>query len=333
MQAGGAEGSPSSEDAKAAIKAAEPQASTGSSVKKDDDEWGKFYSMPPKWKKDSSSSPSKSGLTDENIGHRLASLLRYHLDDTDGIATDFEGWVEAADIVAHAEEVGLDGCTTEDLMRVAENNEHSTRGKRFETDGVGRIKARYRHPPKDRRGDRWDRDGRRGDRWDRDGAHNGRSSRSRGSNGWQSSGWNEDNSKWKDNGWEENQGNDSWTQWKKPGFSPSPDDAIVNESTWVDTAEKPTQPEPAVKASQAESVKVACSWEQWFTPDTMEMYLYNTKTEEVFYPGDIADAETKGWFRYVDTEGEKEGKIYWWHEPSNESFYEDDTAGDVEEEA
>lgn len=305
-----AEGSPSTEDVK---KAGEAPASNDSSATKDDDEWGKFYSMPPKWKKDSS--PSKSGLTDENIGHRLASLLRYHLDDTDGITTDSEGWVVAEEIVAHAEEVGLEGCTAEDLIRVAENNEHNTRGKRFDSDGNGRIKAKYRHPPKDRR-DRWDRD------W-KDKARNGRSFRSRGGyNGWND--WNDNYGKWKENGWED-KSEDGWKEWKKPGFSPSPDDTIVKESTWVDAAEKPAAAEAAVKE---EATKAECNWEQWFTPETMEMYFYNTKTEEVFYPGDVADAETKGWFRYVDTEGEKEGKIYWWNEKTNESFYEDDLAAD-----
>jgi len=312
MQAGGAE-------AEEASKAEEPNASTGSPEKTGEDEWGKFYSMPPKWNKEGSSSPSKSGLTDENIGHRLASLLRYHLDDIPGINTDDDGWVEAADIIAHADDVGLDGCTAEDLIRVAETNEHSTRGKRFESDGAGRIKARYRHPPKDRRGDRWDRGG---DRYPRE-ARSSRSSRPRsGYNGWQ--GWGDDNGKWKENSWED--GDDSWTQWKKPGFSPSPDDAIVKESTWAEPAAVPAQEESTAKASQEPAVKVPCEWEQWFTPE-MEMYFYNSKTEEVFYPGDIADAETKGWFRYVDTEGEKAGKIYWWHEPTNASFYEEDADG------
>lgn len=306
-------------EAQEANKAEEPNASTGSPAK-NEDEWGKFYSMPPKWNKEnpSSSSPSKSGLTDENIGHRLASLLRYHLDDIAAITVDDEGWVVASEIIDHAEEVGLDGVTAEDLVRVAETNEHSTRGKRFETDGTGRIKARYRHPPKDRRGGRWDRDD-----WRDSRARSGRSSRPRGYYGWQ--GWNEDNGKWKENGWED-QGDDSWTQWKKPGFSPSPDDVIVKESNWVENAAAPAQEESAAKASQEPVVKAPCEWELWFTPE-MEKYFYNSKTEEVFYPGDIPDAESKGWFRYVDTEGDKTGKIYWWHEPTSASFYEDDADG------
>jgi len=314
-------------EAEEANKAEEPNASDDSPAK-NGDEWGKFYSMPPKWNKESPSSPSKSGLTDENIGHRLASLLRYHLDDFKDITTDDDGWVVAAEIIEHAEEVGLEGVTAEDLVRVAETNEHSTRGKRFESDGAGRIKARYRHPPKDRR---YDRDNWRGSRDDR--ARSGRSSRPRGgyNNGWQ--GYNnggEDDGKWKENGWQD-QGDDSWTQWKKPGFSPSPDDAIVKESTWAETAAAAGQAESAAKASQEPAVKVPCEWEQWFTPE-MEMYFYNSKTEEVFYPGDIPDAESKGWFRYVDTEGDKAGKIYWWHEPTSASFYEEDADG-VEAEA
>jgi len=318
MQAGGAE-----ENTQEGQKAEESQSSNRASAKDDGDEWGKFYSMPPKWKKDSS--PSKSGLTDENIGHRLASLLRYHLDESHGISTNEEGWVQAADIVAHAEEVGLDGCTVEDLIRVAETNEHSTRGKRFDSDSKGGIMAKYRHPPKERRGVGYggDRDG-----WRDRQARGSRAGRSRGNDAWQGN-WN-DNSKWEGENYKE--GDDSWNQWKKPGFSPSPDDAIVKESSWAATTEKTAQGEAEVKPSQAETVKAACDWEQWFTPDTMEAYFYNTQTEEVFYPGDVADAEAKGWFRYVDTEGEKEGKIYWWHEPTNASFYEEDAVGDEGEE-
>jgi len=302
-------------------KAEEPKASNGDSATWDADDWGKFYSMPPKWTKNSSH--SKSGLTDENIGHKLASLLRYHLDDTKGLTTDEEGWVDVAEIVAIADDCGLEGCTVEDLMRVAESNEHSTRGRRFDSNGESRIRATYRHPPKDRRNDRYDRDAWKG-RESRSGRD--RPSRRGGYNdNWQGNTWTDDAGKWKEGG----AGEDSWTAWKKPGFSPLPDDKIVKESTWAATVEKPAQEEPAVEVSQA-----ACDWEAWFTPDTPSvMYFYNTKTEEVFYPSDVADAESKGWFRYMDTEGEKEGKIYWWHESTDASFYEEDATGDLEAEA
>jgi len=323
MQAVGAEGAPSGEDTKEAKEAEDVGAKTnGSPAPKAPDEWGKFYSMPPKWKKDDLPSKSQSGLSDENIGHRLASLLRYHLDDHNGITTDENGWVVASDIVEHADDVGLGGCTVEDLIRVAENNEHSTRGKRFESDGAGRIKATYRHPPKDRRGDRWD-------SW-RDKARQ-RTTKPRGYNGWHSNGW-DDYGKWKDGGWEDD-GDYTWTQWKKPGFSPSPDDTIVKESSWA--PEKTAEVAVSVKPSDAAAVKsdnkASCDWEQWFTPDSLEMYFYNTQTEEVFFPGDAGDTEEKGWFRYEDTEGEKKGKIYWWHEATSRSFYEEDAIGDESE--
>jgi len=307
MQAGDADRAPSEQ-------AAEPTAT------KTDDDWGKFYSLPPKWKKDDA--PSKSGLTDENIGHRLASLLRYHLDEDTGIGTDDQGWVTVDDIVARADEVGLGGCSAEDLIRVAETNEHSTRGRRFDSDGAGKIKAKYRHPPKDRRGDRWDgwRDSRvrRGGRYNRDSS----------GQGWQSNGWEDYNGRWK--GWQDN-GDETWTQWKKPGFSPSPDDTIVKESRWAGADDKPTQAEttdasPKEEADQSE--KKACLWEQWFTPDSMEAYFYNTETEEVIFPGDAGDLEAKGWCRYEETEGERKGKIYWWHDESGRSFYEEDAIGD-----
>lgn len=282
---------------------------------KDDDEWGKFYSLPPKWKKDESSSHNKSGLTDENIGHRLASLLRYHLDEDHGITTDDQGWVTIDDIIAHADEVGLSGCTTEDLIRVAETNEHSSRGKRFDSDGAGKIKAKYRHPPKDRRGyDRYDSRGRRGRQ------------RGGGYNGWHSNGW--DDGGWKDYGGWQDYGEETWKEWKKPGFSPAPDDSIVKESSWAEASGKATENEAAESSTAASASKAPCDWEQWFTPDTMEMYYYNTKTEEVFFPNDAADLEEKGWCRYEETEGERKGKIYWWHEETERSFYEEDTAAD-----
>jgi len=275
-------------------------------VPKTDDEWGKFYSMPPKWNKDGvASTPtsplSKSGMTDENIGHRLASLLRYHLDDISGITTDDDGWVEIADILEHAEKIGLDGCTAEDLVRVAEHNEHSTRGRRFETDGSSRIKARYRHPPKDmRRG------------WDRDRGYSRGGYRSARQRDW-NSGWRQYG--WYDNGYDDwqDRGEEGWKQWKKPGFSPSPDDLIVKESKWSETPQ-----------AESSSSKAKCDWEEWFTPE-MVPYFYNTKTEEVLYPNDVADAESKGWVRYEDTEGDRAGKLYWWHEATEASFYEDDT--------
>lgn len=321
MHVGGAEAAPSGE----AETVAAPKT-------KSDDEWGKFYSMPPKWTKDERQSnsankaeKSESGMSDENIGHKLASLLRYHLDGTSGISTDEEGWVVVEQIVENAEDIGLAGVSAEDLVRVAENNEHSTRGKRFESDGAGRIKATYRHPPKDRRGF--------GDR-DRDSWRGRGRDRPRGDNGWSSNGGWENYSKWKEgDGWQggDKQGDDSWWEWKKPGFSPSPDDAIVKESTWAGSAEKV---ESAVKPSPQEaasSEKKACDWEQWFTPDSLEMYFYNTQTEEVFFPGDAGETEEKGWFRYVDTEGEKQDKIYWWHEATERSFYEEDAIGDETE--
>jgi len=310
MQASGADESHRGEDVR------EPKA------EKAEDEWGAFYSMPPKWKKDDTT-PSKSGLTDENIGHRLASLLRYHLDEFTGINIDEQGWVLVDEILEHADEVGLSRCTAEDLVRVVESNEHSTRGKRFESDGAGRIKATYRHPPKDRRNDRWDRNSRRSGGYSRGIGQ-------RGYNSW-GNGW-DDSSKWGE-GWSD-QGQEAWDAWKKPGFSPAPDDVIVKESSWSKSAEKPAaQVEIASQEAGLGDQKVACEWEQWFTPDSMEMYFYNTQTEEVFFPGDAAECEEKGWSRYVETEGARTEAIYWWHEATSKSFYEEDTAGDDEEAA
>jgi hypothetical protein len=311
----------------------ETKAASQPSAAKETDDWGQFYSMPPKWKRDEAAERDarvKIKLTDENIGHKLASLLRYHLEDHDGISTDEDGWVQVSDIIAHADEAGLHGCTAADLIRVAETNEHDTRGKRFESDGAGRIMAKYRHPPKDGRNRRSDRDGR-----------SSRESRSRGGyNGWWSNGQ-EDYGKWSD-GWHD-RGGDSWSQWKteKPGFSPSPD-KIVKDRSWESAAKSSQVDKPSGDAvahskcgstqPDAVSASVAiCEWEQWFTPEDMEMYYYSTVTEECFFPGDASDIEEKGWCRYVDdAEGEKQGKIYWWHEATSRSFYEEDAVGDAD---
>jgi len=289
--------------------------SARNAVEKDDnDEWGKFYSMPPKWtshERDNSPSKHEGGkLTDENIGHKLASLLRYHLGEN-SINQDENGWVVAANIIAHADAVGLGGVTEEDIIRVAEGNEHSTRGKRFDSDGAGRIKAMYKHPPKDRRST-----------FDRDVRYS-RGTRSRGYNdGWWSNGW-YDNDKWGKDG--QDQGDDdTWSQWRKPGFSPSPDDTIVKSEVKASSWKEPGQADAAENI--ATDLDAVCEWEQWFTPEA-DMYYYSIKTEEYFFPGDAADCEEKGWARYVDTEGDKEGKIYWWHEASNRSFYEEDVSG------
>jgi hypothetical protein len=284
-------------------------------------------------------------LTDENIGHKLASLLRYHLDDSNGINTDEQGWVAIADIIEHSSDVGLQGCSADDLVRVVEQNSHGTRGKRFElTEGKDRVKATYRHPPKDRRSG-----------FDRD--HRGRSDRHRGNSGWHGNGWYDSlglnykgNDGWWDNNWKDGwqdgeKGDSSWAQWKaeKPGFSPSPDDAITKdaalESSWREASGKNTQADsddtPVTDTASSLSPAIApaaapCEWEQWFTPDNMEPYFYNTKTEETFFPGDVEDAEEQGWTRYVDTDGERPDKIYWWHEPSSRSFYEEDAIGEAE---
>jgi hypothetical protein len=326
-----------------------------------EDEWGAFYALPPKWKKDDASNtidltkdeppvkeaptkydltkddtPAKpsasrgtSKFTDENIGHRLASLLRYRLDDDNGITTDENGWVVAADIIENAEKVDLVGCTAEDLIRVAEHNEHSSRGKRFESDGAGRIKATYRHPPRRRDG--------RDNRWS--------NRRPRRYDGWDSNGWHDWSSNWRDSGdWQEKgeESEGAWMQWKngswtKPESSSSADDAIVKQSSWTEASEKPKQWDAADKEAEVvregagqPEVAAACVWEQWFTPDSMEMYFYNTQTEECFFPGDAADCEEKGWSRYVDTDVDKQGMIYWWHEATSRSFYEKDAIGDAE---
>ena len=38
----------------------------------------------------------------------------------------------------------------------------------------------------------------------------------------------------------------------------------------------------AKEASQS-GKKAPCDWEQWFTPDSLEMYYYNTKTGNILY--------------------------------------------------
>lgn len=291
-------------------------------------EWEKFYTPPPRSYNDE---PRKGGLTDENVGHKLASLLRYHLDDENGITSDDNGWVVVAQIIANRDEVGLIGVTAEDLVRVVESNEHSTRGKRFEYDGDGRVRATYRHPPKERRGDRYDRDFR-----DFKGR---RPSRPRGSyNGWY--GW---DSRWY-GGWSED--DQTWTNWQKPGFSPSPDDAIIKDSSWDDAkgdagkavgsdagdAKKTEKTEAGVTKAGTDGEK-GCDWQQWYTPEG-DMYFWNAKTEEFFFPSDIDDTTEKGWVRYVDADAAgKQGKIYWWHDATSRSFYEEDTVGEENAEA
>lgn len=371
MQAAGGEGAPSGEergeadvekDAQKATESVPKGGAASEGTPATEDDWGKFYSLPPKWKKEDSPEEAKQssgdwdksystpprwereeprkqgGLTDENIGHKLASLLRYHLDDENGITSDENGWVVVAQIIDNRDEVGLVGCTAEDLIRVVESNEHSTRGKRFESDGEGRIRATYRHPPKERRGDRWDRD------W-RDSKARARSRPRGGYNGYSSwrdyNGW--DGSRWGYGGW--NEDDETWTSWQKPGFSPSPDDTIIKDSTWEDVkadstkavasdtgdASKTDNTSSKAEVSPIEaSGEQACDWEQWFTPDE-ESYFWNTKTEEFFFPADIDDTTEKGWVKYVDSEeGGEKGKIYWWHDATGRSFYEDDAVGDVE---
>jgi len=316
MQADGEEPAPSGEE-KTSKSTKEP------AVTKTDDDWGKFYSMPPKWNREGEHADedkrdnrvTKTGLTDENIGHRLASLLRYHLDESHGISTDDDGWVAVDDIVKHADDVGLGGCTAEDLVRVAETNEHSTRGKRFESDGAGKIKATYRHPPKDGR-NRWD-------DWRGSKARPRRSDRPRGGYSW-GNGWDS----WRDyGGWQD----EDWARWKQPGFSPSPDDAIVRDSNWAEASGQAATSEAAAPSGEVENGKdagkKACEWEQWFVPDSMEMYFCHKVTEEVFFPHDADDLQEKGWARYEDTDGARKGKIYWWHEASDRSFYEEDAIG------
>jgi hypothetical protein len=82
----------------------------------------------------------------------------------------------------------------------------------------------------------------------------------------------------------------------------------------------------AAQSAEAKASKETCEWEQWFTPE-MEMYFYNATTEEFFFPADEADISEKGWARYLDSDGDNQGKVYWWHDASGRSFYEEDAVG------
>lgn len=268
---------------------------------------------------------SKPKPTDEATGKKLASflrrmLLRFRLHELPGISVDKHGWVVATEIPKNAAEYGLGGCTTDDLIRIVENDVCSTSTKRFETDGLGRLRAIYAHTPSNR-----------GDVSRQHGNILGsstKSSRSGGDDWCHNKGLQEDNSKLQSSSKCDDEGGDSWEQPIKLESSSCPDsetEAVAENHVHACT----TMLSHEEDASKTDYRK-ACDWEQWFTPDNMEMYYFNAHTKEFFFPGDAGDLEAKLWCRFVDTEGDNEGKIYWWHQSTSRWFYEEDAISATE---